>query len=348
MIPQFDIYVYNKDLEFIGIIDFFSSLRWRRKYFEVGEFELHIPLNNQTKKFLNKDNIIVREDAIESGIVECIKICDNGENVEAVIIGRFLSSILDRRIIKKKINFSGKILDGERKLLSEMTPFSKLEIKPTTIESNSIVFQCTYKNVANYLDKLSKVSGIAHRIVVDFKSKKYIYENYVGLDRTENQKITPRYEFSEDKVNIEKADYTFDSKEEKNYALVGGQGEGDNRVLVEVIGRGCEDFDLREVFVDAKNENNDGLTDTQYKEILYTKGNEKITNPIESMEVTIYADDYKIGWDLGDIVNVKKESWHIFMKEQIVEIEEVYENSNQEIYVIFGSPLTEIFSENED
>ena len=61
MIKEFDIYVYTRDLELIGIIDFFSSLRWRRKYYEAGEFELHIPLNSQTEKYLKKDNLIIRD-----------------------------------------------------------------------------------------------------------------------------------------------------------------------------------------------------------------------------------------------------------------------------------------------
>ncbi len=348
MIKEFNIDVYDKNLNFIGIIDSFSSLRWRRKYYDYGEFELHLPINNQTKKFLTRDNIIIREDAIEAGIIESIKISDDSKKVEAIIIGRFLSSILTRRIVKKRINFSGKILNGERKILSEMTPFSKLEIKTTTIESNSIVFQCTYKNVGDYLLKLSKTSTIAHRIIPDLKRKKYIYENYQGLDRTEAQSLNSRYEFSEDKGNIEKADYTYDSKSEKNYALVGGQGEGDARILVEVSSGNYSDFDLRETFVDAKSESNTDLTTSQYIEVLKTKGKENLSDPIESMEVTAYSTDYKIDWDLGDIVDIKKESWEKSLKKRIVEIEETIENSNQSIYATFGDPLAETFSEKED
>ena len=347
MIPEFDIYVYDKNLNFVGIIDFFSSLRWRRKYYEAGEFELHIPVNEQTKKFLNKDNIIIRENAIEAGIIESIKISDDGNKVEATVIGRFLSSILERRIIKKVINFSGKMLDGERKLLNSMTPFSKLETKETTIETSSIVFQCTYKNVNDYLNKLSKASTVAHRIIPDLERKKFIYENYQGLDRTENQKINPRYEFSEDKGNIEKADYTYDSKTEKNYVLVGGQGEGTSRVLVEVKSGNYTDLDLREIFLDAKSESNANLSTTEYNEILKTKGNEKLSSPTESMEVTAYSTDYKTGWDLGDIVNAKKESWGKTLKKRIVEVEETIENSNQKIYATFGDPLAETFEDKE-
>lgn len=342
MIKEFDIYVYTRDLELIGIIDFFSSLRWRRKYYEAGEFELHIPLNSQIEKYLKKDNLIIRDDAIEVGIIESFTINDAGDDgVEVIIYGRFLSSILDRRIIKSKINFSGKILLGERKILNEMTPFSKLLISEATLDSDSVVFQVSYKNVYEYLVTLAKISSIAHRISVDIPNKKMIYENYQGLDRTETQSINPRYEFSEDKSNIDVADYTYSAKTEKNYVLVGGQGEDKNRIMVEVTSGNNKDFDLRETFVDAKSENQGDLTLAQYKETLKTKGSEKLVESTETLEVTVYADDYKKLWDLGDIVNIKKESWGIVMKQRITEIEETIENNNQKIFATFGTPFVE-------
>ena len=32
--------VYDRDLKPLGVIDSYSSLRWRRKYFEAGELNL--------------------------------------------------------------------------------------------------------------------------------------------------------------------------------------------------------------------------------------------------------------------------------------------------------------------
>lgn len=342
MIKEFDIYVYSRDIELIGVIDFFKSLRWRRKYFEAGEFELHIPLDVQTVKYMKKDNLIIREDAVEVGIIESYTINDSGNSgVEIVLYGRFLSSILDRRIIKSKLVHSGKLLDGERKILNAMTPFSKLEISETTLDSDNVVFQVSYKNVYEYLNSLSKMSNIAHRIIVDIKNKKYIYQNYQGLDRTEGQLINQRYEFSEDKSNIETAKYTYSAKTEKNYALVGGQGEDANRIIVTVNSDNYTDLDLREVFVDARSENQGNSTLQEYKEALKTKGNEKLVDTTESLEVTVYASDYKKLWDLGDIVNIKKESWGITLKRRITEVEETIENNNQKIYATFGSSLVE-------
>lgn len=354
MIKEFIMYVYTRDVELIGVIDFFSSLRWRRKYYEAGEFELHLPLDNQTKKYLKKDNLIIREDAVEVGIVEDFTIADDGDNgVEVVIYGRFLSSILDRRIVKSKINFKGKILDGEREILSKMTPFSRLVIKDTALESDNITFQCTYKNVASYLTKLSKTSTIAHRITVDIANKKYVYENYQGVDRSNTQETNTRYEFCEDRSNIEDANYTYSAKTEKNFAIVGGTGTGDNRITTVVQNGNPTDMDLRELFVDASAETKgDTMTLNEYKEILETKGRENLSDATETIEVTVYTEDYKrpdkTGWDLGDIVNIKKESWNVSMKQRIIEVEEIIENNNQKVYATFGIPLAETLQNDDE
>lgn len=348
MIEKFNINVYSKDLIFIGIIDDFKSLRWRRKYFETGEFEMHIPYDKRLDKFLEKDNIIIRNDAVENGIIENWQIDDKGEYVEAVVFGRFLSSILDRRIIKNRINFTGQILEGERKILNEMTSFSMLEVKPTSIISNNITFQCTYKNVYEYLVKLARNSTIAHRIIADVERKKFIYENYCGLDRTDLQAINPRYEFSEDRSNIEEAKYTLSTSEEKNYALVGGSGEGTNRILVEVQKGEFTDLDLKETFVDASSETLDeDVTLADYKKNLTLIGGQELLDPTETIDVSVFFNDYKKCWDLGDIVNVKKESWNVSMRQRIIEVEEIIEDKNQKIYATFGSPLSESIEEEE-
>ena len=111
--------------------------------------------------------------------------------------------------------------------------------------------------------------------------------------------------------------------------------------MAEVTSGTYTDLDLREVFVDAKSENQGDLTLAQYKEVLKTKGNENLVEQTITLEVTVYADDYKKLWDLGDIVNINKESWGITLKRRITEIEETIENNNQKIYVTFGIPFVD-------
>ena len=56
-----ELFIFNKELELIHIIDVFNSLCWRRKYYEVGEFELEIELTDDILKYLKIGNIIYKK-----------------------------------------------------------------------------------------------------------------------------------------------------------------------------------------------------------------------------------------------------------------------------------------------
>ena len=76
---------------FLGVLDCFESLRFRRKYHEPGEFEIHLPDTLENIKFLSVDNLIHRDDIKETGIIEKVSIKDSS----LVVAGRLLSCCLD-------------------------------------------------------------------------------------------------------------------------------------------------------------------------------------------------------------------------------------------------------------
>ncbi len=337
------LYIYDLDFNFIGTIDSFKSLRWRRKYFEAGEFEIVLTPDDTIIDYLKNDYLIMRNNYTEAGIIETISFSDNGTDEDYTISGRFLSSILDRRIVKKQINFNGTSVDGMKSLLYQMSPFPKFEIEQTTFDSENINFQCTYKNIYDYLIKLSKYSNVGFRIVPNLENKVFIFENYRGLDRTISQEKNERYSFSDDEYNIDKSELTISNSTKVNYALVGGTGEDTNRTLVEVNLENATGFKLFEKFVDSKNQSSNGLSNDEYKKILYQDGVNSLTNEVSSFSFDVSADDYKDKFDLGDIVNVAKPKWDYISSERITEIEEIIEDGKKSINIVTGTPLPEKF-----
>lgn len=341
--------VYDRDLNFLGVIDSYSSLRWRRKYFEAGEFELNINPTANNYRLLNADNIIVRSDLTENdefGIIDSWKFKEDKDKLTITVYGRFGLFLLNRRIIKSRINYRGTYIGGFRKLLTTMRPFSKLDITSSDIASGNVDFQCTYKNVYTYHEKLSRASNIGGKIVLDLENKRYKYVNYVGKDRTEDQKVNTRYEFSEDKSNLDTTEHTYSRKNMITDVLVGGAGEDTNRIMRTVtnVTADTHDFDIREAFVDAKNESNKDLSTTEYNAILDDLGKEKLSAPTQTFEATVNATDYRKYWNLGDIVNIKKESWSMVMKQRITEVEEVIEKGKHDVIPTYGNPIAETFS----
>lgn len=335
------LFFFNKELNLLGVVDYFTSLRWRRKYFEAGEFEIVLPVNDYMMRFIDTDVIVMRNNYTEAGIIETIEFSDNGTNEEVTISGRFLTSLLARRIVKSKINFSGNTIEGMNTIVNAMTPLTtQWETETVTMSSPHIDFQVTYKNVYDYLCKLSEYSNIGIRIVPNIDSKVYMFEVWKGLDRTSGQTENEEYSFSDDNYNIEQGKLVKSEKTKANYILVGGTGEEDNRVLV-TVDTGKTGFDLYEVFSDQKSLSNKDLSDSVYRAKLKSIGDGKVSDGTFQLEVTaLVQQDYKVKWDLGDVVNIKKEKWGVYTTYRIIEVEETIEDGKKTIYPTFGNPLS--------
>ena len=335
------LFFFDKELNLLGIVDYFISLRWRRKYFEAGEFEIVLPVNDYMMQFISTDVIVMRNNYTEAGIIETIEFSDNGTNEEVTISGRFLSALLSRRIVKNKINFSGNTIEGMNTIVNAMTPLTtQWETEIVTMSSPHIDFQCTYKNVYEYLCKLAEYSNIGIRVVPNVDSKVYMFEVWKGLDRTSEQNENEEYSFSDDNYNIEQGKLIMSEKTKANYVLVGGTGEDTSRVLV-TVDDGKTGFDLYEIFSDQKGLSNNGLTDSAYRSKLQTVGEGLLSDGTFQLEVTaLVQKDYKTKWNLGDIVNIKKDKWGVYTTYRIIEVEETIEESKKTIYPTFGSPLS--------
>jgi hypothetical protein len=335
------LFFFDKELNMLGIVDYFISLRWRRKYFEAGEFEIVLPVNDYMMSLISYDVLVMRNNYTEAGIIESIEFSDDGTNEEVTISGRFLSALLERRIVKSKINFSGNTVEGMNTIVNAMTPLtSQWETETVTISSPSVDFQVTYKNVYDYLKKLSEYSNIGFRVVPNVESKVYMFEVWKGIDRTSAQNENEEYSFSDDNYNIEQGKIIMSEKTKATYVLVGGQGEDSSRVLVSVDD-GSIGFDRYEIFSDQKNLRKEELSDSAYQNKLKQVGDGLLKNGTFRLEVTaLIQQDYKKKWNLGDIVNIKKEKWGVYTTYRIIEVEETIEDGKKTIYPTFGSPLS--------
>ena len=176
----------------------------------------------------------------------------------------------------------------------------------------------------------------------DFKSKTMTFETYKGIDRTQAQGENPRVVFSEAYNNLNQAKHNYSDGTMKTKIIVGGTGDGLDRVYVTV--GGGTGFDLREEFLDAKDVNKDELTDAEYLEALRTRGMEYLAEhgTIENFEAEAEADvnfTYEKDYDLGDIVTVKKKKWNTAQNLRITELCEVYEYGGMYVVPTFGDAL---------
>ncbi|MBS4041400.1 MAG: siphovirus ReqiPepy6 Gp37-like family protein, partial [Flavobacteriales bacterium] len=341
-----ELLVYNHDLELIGIIDDAKSIIWHRRYYTAGDFEIILPVNEINIELIQKQYIITKNDSVECGIIENITIeqSDDGELLKA--IGRFGSSLLSRRIVFNTTIIIDTYENAMRQLVYEnaINPEIVERIIPNLLLgtlnsfSDSVQFQVSYRNLLATLTGLSENSGIGFRVRLNPAYKKLYFETYKALDRSVNQSVNPRVIFSNDYDNLLASIYQSSDMKYSNVALVGGEGEGEDRKMV-IVGSGAG-LDRYEVFVNAKEiRMEDDITEPQYFAMLATKGAESLMPKVEYFEGNVLAESnviYKVDYDLGDIVTIENTKWNKRINVQITEITEVYDENGIQVIPVFG------------
>lgn len=340
-----EVRVYNADLYRVGQVENQTSIRWTRKFFEAGEFEIHAPITPKNLKLFTEGNIVSIKDAKEAGVIEDIEKEESDKKNEITIKGRFLSSYTDRRVIKRVVNYdNAKIENVMRELLTICDEIPLVELGELHGFTPTISFQATYRNLQTVLTKIAKYGLIGYRFTPDFDKHKIIFDTMQGTDHSYAQNKNKRVLFTESYNNLKNAIYKFNNQALKTVAIVGGQGEGEARTIV-TVGSGSG-LNLREIFVDARDISPDGLTAAQYRAALYQRGEEALNDAIAAESLQSEVDPqtnftYKEDYDLGDIVTIKKKSWGLYMNQRISQIEEVYEYGGGYVVPTLGDPLPE-------
>lgn len=340
-----EIRFYDSDMNFIGVMENQVSLIWTRKYYEPGKARLFAPLTEENERLTRKGNLIWKRGSKEAAVIEDRVLDDTTTPATIEVTGRFLSSYMDRRLIRPKVTFSGYVEVAMRTLLSGVVEIPRVELGTLNNFTDTVSFQATYKNLLTYQEKLSKCSDIGFRFRPDFSAKKIYFETYKGKDRSRSQSINSRVIFSERYDNLNGIIYRENDQLLKNVVYIGGEGEGSERTFVSY--GDATGLDRRELFVDARDITRDeGMTQEQYEAKLLQRGHEKNTEYQESKSINCITEadanfKYGVDYDLGDIVTVEKKRWGISVDYRITEIEEVYEQGGVKISPTFGTMLPE-------
>ena len=350
-----ELYIFDRTLNFKGIIDSFTSLRWVRRYFKSGEFELQCAMTPEILSLLARESIIYKKGDTEAGFIEYRNLKQDAEGKELLVIkGKFLTSYLNRRIIwgTEILNITSEV--AMRTLVNKngIAPLDPNRIIPNLILddltnfTNTVDYQVSYANLLAEIENLSSISNLGFKINFDNTNKKLIFDVYKGLDRSVNQSVNPRCIFSKEYENILEQGYVDSLNNYRNLALVGGIGEGTARKLATVgSGSGLDRF---EVFNDQKGLSNEidsvVMSDADYNNLLIGKGNETLaeTKEIQTFDSKVNLQSnlkYKVDFDLGDIVTYLSKKWGLTLDSRITEIEEVYEDAGPQINITFGNNI---------
>lgn len=317
-----EIYFYNSLFEKIGIIDYCASIIWTRKFNQVGDFELYIPVTKEALELVKVNRIVQRSDKPESlMVIKNIILTSDAESGEFLTVsGPSIESYIGQRIIWNQTNLTGTIAENIEQLLNEnlINPdIEERKINNIEIGDTNAAAGATAKKQFTGDNLLETIRGILEEYKLGFNllfdNNKLIFNIYAGVNRSFNQTEVPRVIFSPEFDNFITSEYIENTENYKNIVLVAGEGEGINRKTQQVgAASGPERI---EEYVDARDisSSTEGgtLTPIEYNNLLIARGQEKLaelkkefnhTGQVEPSTNYIFEKDYFLG-DIIEIIN---------------------------------------------
>ena len=339
--------IMNTSFVRLAAIDDYISFIWTTRYYATGDFELCVSTDTDMSLF-QKDYYVVRDDDENIGIIEKIVIQRNEDGNEILIVsGRFLSSILERRIIAVQTTVSGAISSCVNQLITEnvISPtITARQIANFTLGSYTIAetidAQFTGKNLLETICDICQTYGIGFKTTLNAQNQ-FVFVMYEGVDHTYDQTDRPYVIFSDLYDNLLSSEYQENYQDMATAVLVAGEGEGLDRKTLWVTD-GNTGLERHEIYHDQRNlQSDDGeISDSDYEKILEEEGKECLTKYTTAFAGTVYFDNvkYKEDVNVGDLCVIENSRWGIYMNTRLVEvIESVSETGDYNIVPTFGA-----------
>ena len=336
--------VRNTDGVRMAEIDNYISFIWTERFYDTGDFEIVVPITEQNIELLKRNNYIQRDCTNDIGIIEKVELNDN----QMIVSGRFLTSILGRRIVENQTEFRNKSIYNviERLILDNFTNPDDLkreipiEIYNDTEALNEVIStQYTGDNILKVLNELAEYYHFGFKIIDSSNRQNlltfqlYLYE---GTDRSGS------VIFSNDLDNLKSIKYCENDGDYVNAVLVAGEGEGKDRKKYWGNFTDSTGLNRYEVFKDARNisSNNGEITHDAYYGMLKDEAVKSYSEFQTVLNADVFTKYYKYREDfkVGDKILIKYKRWGIDCTLRIVEITETMNDSGEyAIHLTFAS-----------
>ena len=353
--------ILTPTLDLLAEIDNYESLLFTRRWHEVGEFELRINRHKRHTELLQRGNLIMLGSHTNKvGIIRHreISLDEGGKGTETWLIrGIALKGIVGQRITVPPAGDSHDRVSGATETVMKhyvnnhiVNPadvnrkIDMLVIATDIQRGSTISWESRFKNLAEELMEISKVSGLGWDVILDLQQKKWIFDVYEWRNLTVNQKENPPVIFSPQFESLKQLSFVESDFNYRNYGYIAGQGEGEDRRVVE-IGE-AEGLSRIETFIDARDiseedENQQALPENEIIAKLQQRGQQKLSEFtqdffLEGQILTNSPFVYEKDYDLGDIVTIQNREWGITRDARITEIKEIYEPGGFQIEATFG------------
>lgn len=355
-----NIYILDSALQRVGVIDYYKSIIWTRRFYEPGDFELCVEASVENIDLLRKDRFVCRDIDYDNNtgaytsvmIIEYIQITTSYEDGDTLLVqGRDLKSILSKRIVWTQTVLSSTLENNIRSVLTQniISPsitarkISNFTLGSTIGGTSSVQIQLTGDNIGEWLTEILTANELGYDM--QLANGNFVFTLCRGVDRSYDQSVNPYVVFSPTFENLLTSDYVSDSKDARNVALVAGEGEGTARKTATAGASASSGMARSELYVDARDLSTDTeggtLTPAEYTAQLITRGIEALSE-CQSAEVFegqidggtnfVFGTDYFLG-DKVEIVN----EYGVQLSARIIEIIDSEDESGRTIIPTFST-----------
>lgn len=317
--------LYNEDMQRISIIGTnFVSCLWAEGYNTTEDFTLEVQATKEYKSKLKPDCYFGRDDRKTLMVIKSIQTVGN----TIIATGKQATRVLD------DVAFVGTLPEGSiidtsvKNAYNNSNKFHNLEFATTNlgVKYNN---QISHKSFLELCNTMCQETDIGLRVI---RQNGGLVAEFYKPESNSNIKL------SESFGNVKVNDIILSTENYRNYAIVLGEGEDENRTRVNVDLTNGET--RREIIVDARDiQKEEGETTTQYNNRLYARGVESLLQQQKTWECAILplAKEFGSKYDLGDMVSIVLNEYDIKMQARISRFTQKQQRNQLETIVEIGN-----------
>ena len=346
--------IMDWNFNLLAYIDSYQSLRFERKLWEIGGFELSMYTDRQGADSLQPGHLMYL-DKDRIGIIESVEQREENGGVHTSAAGTELKGIASRRIVLPSVkddqtffgwdrypnlddpdapaesvikHYAGKHLVAPE---NENRKIPRLLLARDQRRGTLMRWQSRFQGLHDTLAAIGEYAGMGYIIRASPEKALYEFDVIPARDRTAGSDLPVI--FSSDWGNLSDTVYTVDLADWKNAGYAAGAGEDENRLILTVYPDGkASGLQRRETFVDCGS-----LEDAGELELEATHKMKEMVR-IQTLTGQLFPAGpflYRKDWDIGDRVTVQSNRMGVSADMLITEVCESYEADTFRIDITF-------------
>ena len=285
--------LYDHDLNRIATIGTrFVSCLWSEGYNTTQDFCLELVETEEYKRKVRTDCYVGRTDRPTLMVIKSVVV--RGGHIVAT--GKEAKRVLDDVAFIGTISSGSTVDTAIKNAYNNSNQYHKLAIADSDL-GVAYNHQISHKSILELCETMGQDTDVGFRSV---RSGDQISVEFY------RPTLNPNLILSRDFGNLSNVEFSTSFENYKNYAIVLGEGEGADRVRVDVDR--TDGAERRDLIVDAKDiSRDDGETDSEYNARLTARGVENLLERAQTLNTAFlpYAGDFSKRYDLGDILTVR-------------------------------------------